>query len=83
MRIAASEVAVPHRAERLFVLMEVVMMMVVMIAPFAAAIFGARLFLNRKLLSHADVEFGHAVLPFYEGEIGMAPSHVNQIIINK
>jgi hypothetical protein len=78
VRVAASEPAAQHFAQRAVMVME---MMAISVAR-AAAVFSTGLFLNRKILADADIEFGHAVLPFYAGEIGTAPSYVNQIIIN-
>jgi hypothetical protein len=47
----------------------------------AAAIFGARFFLNGKFLADANCEFGHVFLLSLERYIGVTPSYVNQIII--
>jgi hypothetical protein len=49
----------------------------------AAAILVPALLLERKLLAHADIQFGHAFLLGDGEDIGQQRSYVNQYIINK
>jgi hypothetical protein len=88
-RAAALEPVVPEVRVGVVMMEVVVPISVVSVAVVsvavasAAAILVPALLLERKLLAHADIQFGHAFLLGDGEDIGQQRSYVNQYIINK